>query len=70
MAVFTSAAPVRTMTAASPSAARIRWSSSMPDITGILRSVTTSSGRSSVKAVTPARPSSARRQAYPADRKI
>jgi hypothetical protein len=45
IAVLTSAAPVRTITAASGSACRTCWSRSMPPMIGILRSVTVSGER-------------------------
>jgi len=60
--VFTSAAPVSTMTATSPSIRRTDCSSSMPDMPGILRSVTMSGGRPVLNTSTPSRPSLASRQ--------
>ncbi len=62
MAVFTSAAPVSTMTAASASASRTWASSSMPPMLGILRSVTVSGGGAALNMATPSRPSWASRQ--------
>jgi hypothetical protein len=61
IAVFTSAAPVSTITAASPSTSRTCWSSSIPVMIGILRSVTVSGGRAALKLATPSRPFWARR---------
>src|SRR5881296_1950670 len=62
IAVFTSAAPVSTITATSSSTARTCWRSSMPVMPGILRSVTTSGGRPALNTSTPSRPSFASRQ--------